>query len=184
LYFFTFPEYFTSQRKHPPSAELPNLLSLAGNGDRYSAGQYFDGATPAMLTTSLQKFGSGTWTISSAGHNYTGSTTVAEGVFDVSPSASIDTSPVISVTAADSLLTNHIRATMRTLDSAATIRADGGALGASNVETLVMNAGGKLNLAKNDLVIGTGHWSRFAIKSSSTRLASRIRQPRPASPAT
>jgi autotransporter-associated beta strand protein len=102
----------------------------------------------------VTKVGTGTLTLSAV-QTYNGTTTVAGGVLNVDTTGSIDASPTIAVSPTASLLTNHILATTLTLDGSATIRADGGTLGASKVETLTINTGGQLNLKNNDLVVGT-----------------------------
>ena len=126
-------------------------LDTTGGNFSYST------AIPDANGNSIGFVKSGANTLTLGGTNtYTGSTTVAGGTLEVSPTGSIDTSPAITVDSTGALLTNHILTTSLTINGTATINANGGTAGASKVETLIMGTGSQLNLKNNDLVFGTG----------------------------
>ena len=122
------------------------------------------GATAAFAKVNALTTNNGTFQIDS-GKNFTvtstftnnstlnvgnGSTFTAN---DISHSAGAG---AINVQSGGNLLANHLRANASTIDGIVTVRANGGAVGTSKVESLSIGSGGKLNLRNNDLVVGTG----------------------------
>lgn len=80
-----------------------NGLVLRGNGAGLLSGNILNGANPATMTWEVHKYDSGTWTIDSAGNNYTGQTQIGGGTLALGSTGSIAKSSVIQIDAAGTL---------------------------------------------------------------------------------
>jgi autotransporter-associated beta strand protein len=91
----------------------------------------------------------------SGNNTYVGNTTVTGGTLDITGTHNGGTN--YSVASGANLIATNVRVTNAlTVDGNATIRTNGGVAGASKVASLIINAGGKLNLNDNDLIVAAG----------------------------
>ena len=111
----------------------------------------FDGVITGGV--SFEKVGTGTQSLGGA-NTYTGDTTVSDGTLEINGSHTGGNAYIVASNG--KLVTNTIRANALSVDGIAEVRADGGAVGASMVESLTIGGAGQLNLKNNDLVVGTG----------------------------
>jgi autotransporter-associated beta strand protein len=88
---------------HDSTVGGPNGLVLRGNGAGVISGNILNGATPATMTWEVHKLDGGSWTIGSAGNNYTGTTHVGAGTLALGAAGTIPNSAVVQVDAGATL---------------------------------------------------------------------------------
>jgi autotransporter-associated beta strand protein len=133
----------------------PVVLQNSGNVS-VAAGGLLSLSEIGASAVSLNKTGSGSMVVTGP-VQYSGNTTVTAGELHVQQlNPTTTTTANATVAAGAKLVSNNLRAQILTVDGAAEVRANGGAAGASKVETLSIGIGGNLNLKNNDLVVGTG----------------------------
>lgn len=109
-----------------------NGLVLRGNGAGVLSGNVLNGATPATMTWDVQKFDAGTWTISSSGNDYTGSTRVSGGTLALDATGAIPKSSVVQIDAGATLDVSAQAGFTLGSTVTQTLKGDGSVLGSVN----------------------------------------------------